>query len=165
MLSQQLARAHPELTLAIFSEFSQRFESCPRSGQRCLLQYIIPWLENVELVDLYPRGQHANMQETLSLQTECNQKVQAGGVRLVGSGWGSSAGSQLVLNNVFYITAKHGDHDFVKEAEMLWASLCGWEHNIRAILNYLISLAGQSGSSVLLTHVSPTIFSRRSGCR
>jgi hypothetical protein len=157
VLSQQLARAHPELTLAIFSEFSQRFELCPRSGQRYLLQYIIPWLENVELVDLYPRTQQASMQETVSLQTECPQKTPAGGVRLVGSGWGSPVGSQLVLNNLFYITAKYGDHDFVKEAEILWSSLCGWENNIRAILNYLISLAGQSGSSILLTHAKRVI--------
>lgn len=154
VLSQELAKAHPELTLAIFSEFSQRFEYCPRSGQRSLLQYIVPWLENVELVSLYPRGQLAAIRETINLQLEDVQRPQGSGMKLTGTGWGSSAGSQLVLNNLFSITAKHGDLDFVKEVEMLWASLCGWEHNVHAILNYLISLAGQSGSSTLLVHVS-----------
>ncbi|XP_062513570.1 protein furry homolog-like isoform X2 [Corticium candelabrum] len=158
VLSKELARAHPELTLGIFSEFSQRFESCPRSGQRSLLQYIVPWLGNIELVDVYSRGQTSTLRETVSLEINANLLVTPGsGTRLIGSGWGSITGSQLVLNNLFYITAKHGNDDFVKEVELLWASLCAWEQNISSILKYLVSLAGQSGSSTLLSHAKQVV--------
>ena len=53
-------------------------------------------------------------------------------------GWGSSEATEMVTNNLFYITCKFGD-DHPKEIEELWAALCAcWPNNLRAIMRYLI---------------------------
>eukprot|EP00118_Oscarella_pearsei_P024133 m.300196 g.300196 ORF g.300196 m.300196 type:complete len:796 (+) comp40791_c1_seq23:3640-6027(+) len=169
VLSQELARAHPELTLPMFSEVCRSFDAAPRIGQRCLLQYVVPWIENVELIDVNWRESVCSPTPSVSASVRVDAQSHnqsgsstCGGVGvsaavLSGSGWGSVEGTQLVLNNLFYITAKFGDQDFVKEVECLWASLCGWEHNVRAALNYLVYLAGQSGSQTLLSHATKIV--------
>jgi len=71
-----------------------RFEMAPQSGQRSILQYMVPWLHNVELLDHHkPHGNKDSQQD-------CTNQV------LQGSGWGSREGTQLVLHNLLYITAK-----------------------------------------------------------
>jgi len=81
-----------------------RFEMTSIVGQRCILQYMLPWLANIELVDL------SNASPTppeLNIETEEEERNGAmSPVKLEGEGWGSVEATQLVLNNLFYITVK-----------------------------------------------------------
>lgn len=150
-LSQALATAHPEITIHMFEEMTARFEMTSSIGQRCILQYMLPWLANVELVDLsnsFPTPPELNI-ETEEEEEETDAMSP---VKLEGEGWGSVEATQLVLNNLFYITVKY-DEIFSKEIEEAWGSLCSrWENNIHEILGYLIALAGIIGSSEVLIH-------------
>lgn len=77
-----------------------RFEMAPRSGQRNILQYMVPWLRNVELVEDTPHSpylSHASGPVPWEGPT-CSI--------LQGSGWGSVEGTKVVLHNLLYITAK-----------------------------------------------------------
>ena len=78
----------------IHVEMVYRFEMAPQSGQRSILQYMVPWLHNVELLD-----HHRPLGDKASELDDTNQVLQ-------GSGWGSREGTQLVLHNLLYITAK-----------------------------------------------------------
>lgn len=81
-----------------------RFEMASPVGQRCILQYMLPWLANIELVDVSnssPAPPEVNI--------ETDEEEQTGAmcpVELDGEGWGSIEATQLVLNNLFYITVK-----------------------------------------------------------
>lgn len=82
-----------------------RFEMTSSIGQRCILQYMLPWLANVELVDLsnsFPTPPELNI-ETEEEEEETDAMSP---VKLEGEGWGSVEATQLVLNNLFYITVK-----------------------------------------------------------
>ena len=81
-----------------------RFEMTSPVGQRCILQYMLPWLANIELVDLSnssPTPPELNIETT-----EDEAKDAMSPVVLEGEGWGSLEATQLVLNNLFYITVK-----------------------------------------------------------
>ena len=81
----------------LYLEMVLRFDMAPRSGQRSILQYMVPWLSNIELVEeCHPPP----TQSDYSLE-EDNSNL---GLR--GSGWGSAEGTKVVLHNLFYITAK-----------------------------------------------------------
>lgn len=61
----------------------------------------------------------------------------------------------MVLNNLFYITAKFSD-EHPKETEELWATLCGcWPNNLKVIIRYLIIVSGMAPQE-LLPYVSET---------
>ncbi|KAJ7393112.1 hypothetical protein OS493_008411 [Desmophyllum pertusum] len=150
-LSQALATAHPEITVHMFEEMTARFEMTSPVGQRCILQYMLPWLANIELVDL---SNSSPTPPELNIETDEDEQTGAmSPVKLEGEGWGSVEATQLVLNNLFYITVKY-DEQFSKEIEEAWGSLCGsrWVNNIHEILGYLIALAGVIGSSEVLVH-------------
>lgn len=81
-----------------------RFEMASSVGQRCILQYMLPWLANIELVDL---SNSSPTPPELNIETDAEEKTDAmSPVELEGEGWGSLEASQLVLNNLFYITVK-----------------------------------------------------------
>ncbi|XP_068703466.1 protein furry homolog-like isoform X2 [Montipora foliosa] len=149
-LSQALASAHPEITTHMFEEMTARFEMASPVGQRCILQYMLPWLSNIELVDVsncFPSPPEVIIQTDEEAHTGPMSPV-----KLDGEGWGSLEATQLVLNNLFYITVKY-DEQFSKEIEEAWGSLCRrWTNNIREILGYLIVMAGVIGSSEVLVH-------------
>ena len=64
-------------------------------------------------------------------------------------GWGSSEATEMVTNNLFYITCKFGD-DHPKEIEELWAALCAcWPNNLRVIMRYLLIVSGMAPNEVL----------------
>ena len=73
----------------------------PHSGQRSILQYMVPWLANMELVEenqtspyiAHSTAGHASWPRPSSAV-------------LQGTGWGSLDGTKLVLHNLLYITAK-----------------------------------------------------------
>ena len=84
-----------------FLEMVLRFEMAPRNGQRSILQYMVPWLANIELIEeCHPQPAHIS-QPDYSLEEE-----EDGNVGLRGSGWGSPEGTKVVLHNLLYITAK-----------------------------------------------------------
>ena len=81
-----------------------RFEMTPPSSQRGILQYMVPWLCNVELLDDSPHPQ-------IISQSDCTEEtttLQPTNPVLSGSGWGSTNGTRVVLHNLLYITAKVG---------------------------------------------------------
>ncbi|XP_057312815.1 protein furry homolog-like [Hydractinia symbiolongicarpus] len=159
--SMQLAFTHPELTLALLSEMTLRFESATMVGQRCLLQYLVPWLKNVELVDI-SEGNTPNAAEfELDDYNIPENSRQLKPVSLHGEGWGSVMASQLVLNNLFYLTAKYEEY-YSKEIEECWSALCSrWERNVSHILDYLIVMAGLCGTTVLIHAKKVAVFIAR----
>ena len=88
------------------AEMVLRFEMASPSGRRGLLQYMVPWLENVELVEDAPVSH-----STIIIQppAEYMQEVaveSTGNDILTGSGWGSPEATKVILHNLLYITAK-----------------------------------------------------------
>lgn len=67
--------------------------------RQLLLQYLLPWLHNMELVD--PNVPPAN---PLSYYQYYTNEMGHSGSRK--EGWGSAEATEMVLNNIFYITAK-----------------------------------------------------------
>uniref|UniRef100_H9GB92 FRY like transcription coactivator n=1 Tax=Anolis carolinensis TaxID=28377 RepID=H9GB92_ANOCA len=142
-LSEELARTYPELTLAIFSEVSQRIQMAHPSGRQVMLHYLLPWMNNIELVDLKPlptiRRQDEDEEDPLK-----DRELMVNSRRwLKGEGWGSPQATALVLNNLMYMTAKYGDEIAWSEIENVWITLAdSWPKNLKIILHFLISICG-----------------------
>ncbi|XP_060134874.1 protein furry homolog-like isoform X4 [Zootoca vivipara] len=157
-LSEELARTYPELTLAIFSEVSQRIQMAHPSGRQVMLHYLLPWMNNIELVDLKPlptiRQQDEDEEDSLK-----DRELMVNSRRwLRGEGWGSPQASALVLNNLMYITAKYGDEVAWSEIENVWITLAdSWPKNLKIILHFLISICGVNSEPSLLPYVKKVI--------
>lgn len=70
-----------------------------------MLTYLLPWLNNIELVDtglLPPTSSPSTPEE------EAREQADNLGIthRLKGNGWGSLQATSLVLNNLMFMTAK-----------------------------------------------------------
>ncbi|XP_028968950.1 protein furry [Galendromus occidentalis] len=130
-LSRQISRLHPELTMPMFSEVTSRFQTARPAVRANMLHYLLPWLHNMELVD----------PNILRVQ---EQSYPAGK-----EGWGTAEATEMVLNNLFYITVKYGD-EHAKEIEELWAALglC-WPNNLRVIIRYLFIMITLSPGTLL----------------
>ncbi|XP_064474584.1 protein furry-like [Ornithodoros turicata] len=140
-LSRQMARVHPELTMPMFSEITNRFQTARSSARQNLLQCLLPWLYNMELVDPHLVSHFGMMQHF-------GQEHCAGTLERK-EGWGSAEATEMVLNNLFYITAKFGD-EHPKEIEDLWASLCScWPNNLKVIIRYLFIVMGLAPNELL----------------
>ena len=64
-------------------------------------------------------------------------------------GWGSAEATEMVLNNLFYVTVRFGD-EHPKEMEDIWAELCAcWPTNLRVILRYLFIVTGMAPTELL----------------
>ena len=87
-----------------------RFEMAPRSGQGNLLQYMVPWLHNVELVGNESRHQPSRSHHHAHFQMDefpqALPEDESSNPVLLGSGWGSMEGTRVVLHNLLYLTAK-----------------------------------------------------------
>lgn len=141
-LSKQLALLHPELTMPMFSEITYRLQTARCAVRQLLLHYLLPWLYNMELVDpSTPPPASAPY---------CQYYGENGrGAGLRREGWGSAEATEMVLNNLFYITAKLGD-DHPKEVEELWAALCTcWPNNLKVIIRYLFIITGMAAAELL----------------
>ena len=80
----------------------------PRFGQRNILQYMVPWLHNIELVEGALLKNPSNAAPSL----DSYPAITTGGDRvLTGTGWGSSEGTRLVLYNLLSITSKVSGRD------------------------------------------------------
>nr|XP_033804350.1 protein furry homolog isoform X3 [Geotrypetes seraphini] len=155
LLSTELARMYPELTLPLFSEISQRFPTTHPNGRQIMLTYLLPWLHNIELVDsrLLLPGSSPSTPEDIVKDKEGDT---AGTHGLKGSGWGSPEATSLVLNNLMYMTAKYGDEVPGPEVENAWNALANnekWSNNLRITLQFLISLCGVSSDTILLPYI------------
>merc|ERR1719422_1634964 len=142
-LSRQLAQLHPELTMPMFSEICCRLQTARPAARQNLLQYLLPWLYNIELIDASIPPHPGNYQYPYYQSYEMARP----GVKR--EGWGSSEATEMVTNNLFYITCKFGD-DHPKEVEELWAALCAcWPNNLRVIMRYLMIVSGMAPDHVL----------------
>ncbi|XP_063392996.1 protein furry isoform X2 [Cydia fagiglandana] len=140
-LSRQLAQLHPELTMPMFSEITERFQTARTEVRQLLLQYLLPWLVNIELVD--PNVPPANPLSYIQYYTS---EAGRSGRR---EGLGSAEATEMVLNNLFYITAKFSDQH-PKEIEELWSTLCAcWPNNLKVIIRYLIIVSGMAPNELL----------------
>ncbi|NWQ86061.1 FRYL protein, partial [Burhinus bistriatus] len=157
-LSEELARTYPELTLAIFSEVSQRIQTAHPAGRQVMLHYLLPWMNNIELVDLKPlptiRRQDEDEEDSLK-----DREIMVNSRRwLRGQGWGSPQATAMVLNNLMYMTAKYGDEVAWSEIENVWTTLAdSWPKNLKIILHFLISICGVNSEPSLLPYVKKVI--------
>ena len=68
---------------------------------------------------------------------------------LKGEGWGSPEATQMVLNNLFFVSARFGD-DHPKELQEVWSAMVEcWSDNMRCIIRYLIIITGMTPERVL----------------
>ncbi|XP_050432999.1 protein furry isoform X2 [Adelges cooleyi] len=155
-LSQQLAQIHPELTMPMFSEITYRFQTARPEVRQLLLHYLVPWLHNMELVD--PNVPPPN---PLSyFQYYPTEGGQASSCRR--EGWGSVEATEMVLNNLFYITAKFAD-EHPKDIEDVWATLClCWPNNLKVIIRYLVIMSGMAPHELLPYAKRVTLYLARS---
>ncbi|XP_050682985.1 protein furry [Leptidea sinapis] len=140
-LSRQLSQLHPELTMPMFSEITARFQTARTEVRHLLLQYLLPWLVNIELVD--PNVPPANPLSYIQYYGA------EGGRTTRREGLGSVEATEMVLNNLFYITVKFSDQH-PKEIEELWSTLCAcWPNNLKVIIRYLIIVSGMAPNELL----------------
>ena len=92
------------IELLFFSEITHRYPTPSTNANQMMLQYLIPWLHNLELVDtnLPPTNPLTNF---LSRQQDSQQSVYTK-PSLKGEGWGSSQATEMILNNMMYITSQ-----------------------------------------------------------
>ncbi|XP_066506353.1 protein furry homolog isoform X3 [Hoplias malabaricus] len=158
-LSNQLACMYPELTLPLFSEVSQRFPTTHPNGRQIMLTYLLPWLNNIELVDT---GLLPPASSPCTPEDEAREQTDGIGLThwLKGNGWGSLQATSLVLNNLMYMTAKYGDELPGPEMENAWNALVTndkWSNNLRITLQFLISLCGVSSDTTLLPYIKKVV--------
>jgi len=139
-VSKRMSILHPEITMAIFSEITHRFQTARPAVCQNMLAYLIPWLFNMELVDSH-LSIHGNAAPSIVENLTSSNKE--------GLGWGSIEATEMVLNNLFYITCKFGDL-YPKEIEDLWIALSSnWLNNMRVIIRYLFIITGLSPNELL----------------
>ena len=73
------------------SEKTLRFESATMVGQRCLLHYLVPWLKNIELVDVSLDSIVEAIEGDLEECQIPENSRQLKPVALQGEGWGIHA--------------------------------------------------------------------------
>ncbi|RZF45117.1 hypothetical protein LSTR_LSTR014742 [Laodelphax striatellus] len=122
-------------------EITHRFQTARPEVRQLLLQYLLPWLHNMELVD--PNVPPGN---PLSYFQYYSNDPREGRRR---EGWGSVEATEMVLNNLFYITAKFAD-EHPKETEEIWSTLCScWPNNLKVIIRYLLIISGMAPTELL----------------
>uniref|UniRef100_A0A6Q2WSG3 Furry homolog, like n=1 Tax=Esox lucius TaxID=8010 RepID=A0A6Q2WSG3_ESOLU len=160
-LSEELARTYPELTMPIFSEVSQRIQTAHPGGRQVMLHYLLPWMNNVELVDFKPsprRQEEAPMGEEEEDARERDLMMVNSRRWLRGEGWGSPHATTMVLNNLMFMTAKYGDEFAWSEIENVWTTLAdSWPKNLKIILHFLISMSGVNSEPSLLPYVKRVV--------
>ncbi|XP_056133696.1 protein furry homolog-like isoform X4 [Lampris incognitus] len=161
-LSEELARTYPELTLPIFSEVSQRIQTAHPGGRQVMLHYLLPWMNNVELVDFKPSSVRRPEDPSGGEDEEDAHEREIMMVNsrrwLRGEGWGSPHATTMVLNNLMFMTAKYGDEFAWSEIENVWTTLAdSWPKNLKIILHFLISMSGVNSDPSLLPYVKRVV--------
>ncbi|ERE89735.1 putative protein furry-like isoform 1 [Cricetulus griseus] len=139
-------------------KISQRIQTAHPAGRQAMLHYLLPWMNNIELVDFkpLPSGRRQDEDEDDSLK---DRELMVTSRRwLRGEGWGSPQATAMVLNNLMYMTAKYGDELAWSEVENVWTTLAdGWPKNLKIILHFLISICGVNSEPSLLPYVKKVI--------
>ncbi|KAM6963189.1 protein furry homolog-like isoform 7-T7 [Aplochiton taeniatus] len=160
-LSEELARTYPELTLPIFSEVSQRIQTAHPGGRQVMLHYLLPWMNNVELVDFKPSTRRQEEPSCGEDEEDAHDRemMMVNSRRwLRGEGWGSPHATTMVLNNLMFMTAKYGDEFAWSEIENVWTTLAdSWPKNLKIILHFLISMSGVNSEPSLLPYVKRVV--------
>ncbi|XP_058494986.1 protein furry homolog-like isoform X4 [Solea solea] len=160
-LSEELARTYPELTLPIFSEVSQRIQTAHPGGRQVMLHYLLPWMNNVELVDFKPTTRRPEDCGSVDDEEDAHERetMMVNSRRwLHGEGWGSPRATTMVLNNLMFMTAKYGDEFAWSEIENVWTTLAdSWPKNLKIILHFLISMSGVNSDPSLLPYVKRVV--------
>lgn len=86
------------------TEITHRFQTARPSVRQSLLKYLLPWLHNMELVD--PSLPATNPLTNFLTRLSDSQQADHFLPPLKGEGWGSTQATEMVLNNLFYITVK-----------------------------------------------------------
>lgn len=87
-------------------EMVYRYEMTSSFGKRSILEYMVPWLRNVELIeDAHLSHPHIVNQSDYPID-ELDVRESYHNPVLKGNGWGSIEGTKVVLHNLLYITAK-----------------------------------------------------------
>ncbi|KAM9479246.1 protein furry homolog-like isoform 33-T40 [Salvelinus alpinus] len=159
-LSEELARTYPELTLPIFSEVSQRIQTAHPGGRQVMLHYLLPWMNNVELVDFKPSPRRHEETPICEDEEDAHERDMMVNSRrwLRGEGWGSPHATTMVLNNLMFMTAKYGDEFAWSEMENVWTTLAdSWPKNLKIILHFLISMSGVNSEPSFLPYVKRVV--------
>ncbi|XP_029563433.1 protein furry homolog-like isoform X16 [Salmo trutta] len=159
-LSEELARTYPELTLPIFSEVSQRIQTAHPGGRQVMLHYLLPWMNNVELVDFKPSPRRHEETPICEDEEDAHERDMMVNSRrwLRGEGWGSPHATTMVLNNLMFMTAKYGDEFAWSEIENVWTTLAdSWPKNLKIILHFLISMSGVNSEPSFLPYVKRVV--------
>lgn len=71
-----------------------------------MLHYLLPWMNNIELVDLKPLPAARRHDEDEDDSLKDRELMVTSRRWLRGEGWGSPQATAMVLNNLMYMTAK-----------------------------------------------------------
>ncbi|XP_041054324.1 protein furry homolog-like isoform X1 [Carcharodon carcharias] len=157
-LSEELARTYPELTIPVFSEVSHRIQTAHPAGRQVMLHYLLPWMNNIELVDFKPLPSTKTMDEPDEVYMKDREMMTSSRRWLRGEGWGSPQATIMVLNNLMYMTAKYGDELAWSEVENVWTTLAdSWPKNLKIILHFLISMCGVTSEPSLLPYIKKVV--------
>jgi hypothetical protein len=127
-------------------EITKRIQTATPAVRQSLLQLLIPWLHNMELCD-------PNLQSPSQGTHPPEAGLPSPSPPLKGDGWGSPEATQMILNNLLYITAKFGD-EHPRELESIWEALVAcWSDNLRCVIRYIVIMTGMAPDTVL-QHVS-----------
>ena len=91
-------------TFCASAEITHRFQTATPAIRQVLLQYLLPWLHNMELVDPNVNMESTNNQDFLEMPPKHYSDYMK--PPLKGEGWGSPQATEMVLNNLLYMTAK-----------------------------------------------------------
>ncbi|KAG5678891.1 hypothetical protein PVAND_008517 [Polypedilum vanderplanki] len=142
-LARQMSRLRPEMTMPMFSEITHRFQTARTDVRFLLLQCLLPWLENMELLA-------SNVPAAVSPLSYIMYYPDSGMKSFSRrDGSGSTEATEMILNNLFYITAKFSD-SHGREIEELWGILAQcWPNNLKVILRYLVIISGLAPNELL----------------
>ncbi|CAD5220403.1 unnamed protein product [Bursaphelenchus xylophilus] len=119
---QQLSETYPKVTMSIFSEICSRLENAKTNRQAAMLSILLHWITNIELVDPF-----CDFQDN-EVNLEENERK---------TGWGSAEATQLLLNNLVYISVKYSAEHSV-EIAALWKCLAtSYGPNLNIIVHFL----------------------------
>ena len=103
--------------LSLTTEISQRIQTAHPAGRQVLLHYLLPWMNNIELVDLKPLPTARQHDEDEEDSLKDRELMVTSRRWLRGEGWGSPQATAMVLNNLMYMTAKVTGFVFVVPAQ------------------------------------------------
>lgn len=142
-LSQRMAKLHADITMPLFSEITFRLKIARPSICRNMLNYLKPWLSDIEFVDLFSVPQVSQLSH--GFNTSCNPVCDEN----IPKGWGCAEATEMIINNLFYVTIKSGA-DYPEQIENLWYCLCHkYTNNIRIVIRYLFIVTSLSPTEIL----------------